>query len=56
MKIKLVFENKMNNVTFENNTDSFKDLIEVICRSNWYGLDNKIYVNVSKIVRIEIVE
>jgi len=56
MKIKLVFGNKEDNVTFENNIDSFEDIVEVICKSNWYGLNNKMYVNVSKILRIEKVE
>ena len=56
MKIRLIFEKKEDNITFENKVDSFEDIVDVIAKSNWYGLNNKMYVNVSKIVRIEKVE
>ncbi len=55
MKFQIVFENRINNITFENKDESLEDIMQAISKCKWYGLANKMYINTNKIVRVEIV-
>ena len=56
MNVRLIFEDKTDNITFDNKDSSFEEICKVIAGTRGYGLGNEMYVNTSKIVRIELVE
>lgn len=55
MKIKITFDNK-EELFMKSKKNNFKEVCEEICRSNWFCVGNKTYVNVTKIVRIELLD
>ena len=56
MRVRLIFDEPKHNLVLENNVDSFKEISKVIAGTRWYGINNEIYVNTNKIVKIEVVE